>query len=170
MSELRLTATSVIVLGLVDASGEATPYDLKQAVAASVGNFWSVPHSQIYAEPERLADAGYLAERREEGGRRRRSYSITAKGREALSAWRREMPRELGELREPALLKLFFGADPADVAAAQIPVHRERLSRYEERRAADPGSGPRGPWLALEAGIRHEREWIAYWEELAKGG
>ena len=26
-----------------------------------------------------------------------------------------------------------------------------------------------GPFLALEAGLRHEREWIAYWEELAGG-
>ena len=34
--------------------------------------------------------------------------------------------------------------------------------------AGDPGAGPRGPWLALEAGIHHEREWVRFWEELAE--
>ena len=69
---MQLTPTSYIVLGLLEAAdGEATPYDLKQAVAASVGNFWSIPHSQLYAEPERLARAGYLTEERETHGRRR---------------------------------------------------------------------------------------------------
>ena len=166
---LKLTPTSVIVLGLVEASGEATPYDLKQGVAASVGNFWSVPHSQIYAEPERLAAAGYLTERREQGGRRRRVYAITAEGRRALEEWRREPPEELGELRDPGLLKLFFGADPREIAAIQLELHRAKLAEYEELAGSDPGSGPRGPWLALQAGIRHAREWVAFWEELAKG-
>ena len=54
----RLTPTSYIVLGLLEAAGEATPYDLKRAVGTSVGNFWSLQHSQLYAEPARLASAG----------------------------------------------------------------------------------------------------------------
>ena len=47
MAELSLTPTSFIVLGLVERSAGATPYELKQMVAASIGNFWSVPHSQL---------------------------------------------------------------------------------------------------------------------------
>jgi hypothetical protein len=35
--------------------------------------------------------------------------------------------------------------------------------------ATDPGTDPRGPWLALEAGIRHEREWVDYWGAIADG-
>lgn len=169
-TDLKLTPTSIIVLGLVEAAGEATPYDLKQGVAASVGNFWSVPHSQLYAEPDRLAEAGLLSERREEGGRRRRVYRITGQGRAALAAWRGEPPEDLGELREPGLLKLFFGADPVELARAQLELHRAKLAEYEERARFDPGTGPRGPWLALQAGIRHAREWIAFWEELAESG
>ena len=167
---VKLTPTSVIVLGLVEATGEATPYDLKQGVAASVGNFWSVPHSQLYAEPERLARAGYLSERREEAGRRRRLYRITAHGRRVLEEWRREPPEELGELREPGLLKVFFGADAREVARVQLELHRAKLAEYEERARHDPGTGPRGPWITLQAGIRHSKEWVAFWEELAKGG
>ena len=135
-------------------------------VAASVGNFWSVPHSALYAEPERLARAGYLTERRENGGRRRRTYSLTDRGRRALGEWREEPTGDLPELRDPALLKVFFGAAPAAVAAAQLEAHRAKLAGYEALAAAG-GSGPRGPRLTLEAGIRHEREWIDYWGRLA---
>ena len=163
---MDLSPTAVIVLGLLE-FGEATPYDLKTRVAGTVGNFWSVPHSALYAEPERLARQGLVEERREEGGRRRRVFSITEAGRGALDAWRAEPTSEPAELRDPALLKLFFGADPRRMAAAQLPAQRERLARYEEIRALDDGSGPRGPFIALDAGIRHVREWIAYWESLA---
>ena len=45
--------------------------------------------------------------------------------------------------------------------------HQEKLRGYEERLARDSGAPPRGPWLALEAGIGHEREWVRFWGELA---
>jgi PadR family transcriptional regulator, regulatory protein AphA len=165
---MQLTPTSYIVLGLVERVGEATPYDLKQLVAASVGNFWSVPHSQLYAEPERLAAAGYLTERREQTGRRRRLYSLTARGRQALERWRAEPTEEMPELRDPGLLKLFFGADRRTLAAVRRDAHRAKLAGYEERRRLDSGDGPRGPWLALDAGIEHEREWVRFWTRLAE--
>ena len=168
MQEPRLTPTSYIVLGLVELSGEATPYQLKQASAGSVGNFWSTPHAQFYTEPERLARAGLLSEEREEGGRRRRLYRLTPKGRAALEAWRSEPTAERAELRDPGLLKLFFGADPRPLARAQLEAHREKLAEYEWIREQD-GKGPEGPAATLEAGIAHEREWVRYWRRLAGG-
>ena len=51
--------------------GPCTPYDLKARVAGSVGNFWSVPHSQLYAEPDRLVTRGLVDMTQEESGRRR---------------------------------------------------------------------------------------------------
>ena len=164
---MQLTATSFIVLGLIERAGEATPYDLKQRVADTVGNFWSVPHSQLYAEPERLSNAGYLVERRERGGRRRRLYSLTDRGSEALEAWRAEPTAELPELRDPGLLKLFFGADARALAAVRRDAHQAKLAGYEAQRALDTGEEPRGPWRSLEAGIAHEREWVRFWSEIA---
>ena len=168
MQELRLTPTSYIVLGLLELAGESTPYGLKQLVSTSVGNFWTLHHAQLYTEPERLASAGYVSEKREEGGRRRKLYELTAKGRRALDDWRAESTSSLGELREPSLLKLFFGADPARLAAAQIPAHRAKLAEYEAIRDGMPGEVPDGPRLALEAGINHERSSIAFWERFAE--
>jgi PadR family transcriptional regulator AphA len=164
MQELRLTPISFIVLGFVDWAGEATPYRLKQAVAESVGNFWTLQHAQLYSEPERLAKAGYLTERRERGGRRRKLYTITPKGRRALDDWRAEPTDAILELRAPALLKLFFGADPKVLAPIQVEAHRRKLAEYEQIRDTMPDSIPRGPRLALDAGIDAERHQIAWWE------
>jgi PadR family transcriptional regulator AphA len=164
MQQLRLTPISFIVLGLVRWAGEATPYRLKQLVAASVGNFWTLQHAQLYSEPERLAQAGYLTEQRERGGRRRRQYAITDKGREALDEWRAEPTGAIPELRAPALLKLFFGADPAELAPMQIEAHRSKLAEYEQIRLTMPESVPEGPRLALEAGIASARQQIDWWE------
>src|SRR3954453_5119765 len=167
MQEIRLTPTSYIVLGLLELAGESTPYALKQLVAGSVGYFWTLQHAQLYTEPERLAAAGYVTEKREETGRRRRLYSITANGRRELENWRTEPTPALAELREPALLKLFFGADPGALAAVQIPANEERLPADDRIPAEVGGDGPAGPRQALEMGIRFERAAIAFWEELA---
>ena len=167
MQETRLSPISFIVLGFLSWAGESTPYRLKQLVAQSVGNFWTLQHAQLYTEPERLAKAGYLTEQRERGGRRRKLYAITAKGTRALDEWRNETTSALAELREPALLKLFFGADRAAIATAQLPAHRAKLAEYERIRDSMAEAVPEGPRLALAAGIRNERNFIEFWEELA---
>ena len=164
---IRLTPASYIVLGLLDAAGEGTPYDLKRMVAASIGNFWSLQHAQLYTEPERLAAAGLLTEKRDEGGRRRKRYALTKAGRAALKAWLASPTGEMTELRDPGLLQLFFGADPARLAAAQLETHRSKLEEYEQIHANFP-EDPAGVRLALEAGIAHEREWLRFWERLAQ--
>ena len=87
LSSPTLTPTSAMVLGFLRAAGPSTPYDLKQMHALSVGHFWSIPHSQLYAEPERLAKTGLVSEEREDGGRRRRRFTITPAGEAALDAW-----------------------------------------------------------------------------------
>ena len=164
---VRLTPTSYVVLGLLERRGPSTPYHLKRAVAVSLGNFWSFPHTQLYTEPERLAEAGLVKERREESGRRRKEYSLTAAGRRELDAWRRESTAELPELRDVALLKVFLGADPLPLARMQVDAHRAKLAEYEELKKRDRGEEPRGVWHALDAGIGHEREWIRFWRRLA---
>ena len=168
-SEHRLSATSYIVLALIDTAGEATPYELKQTVATTIGDFWSVPHAQVYAEPERLAKAGYLGERREPGGRRRRYYKLTATGSKALREWLAEPTAEIVKLRDPATLKLFFGGDPMRLAEAQLPVHREKLAEFERLADQIEGQVPAGTMLSLRAGIGHEREWVRFWEAVEKG-
>jgi PadR family transcriptional regulator, regulatory protein AphA len=165
--EIELTPTSHIVLGLLSMFGEATPYELKQMVSASVGQFWTLAHSQLYDEPARLARAGYVTEKQEATGRRRKLYRITERGQAALDAWLSVLTPEPYLLRDPALLKLFFGADARELANAQLQTHRQKLAEYEALQKADTGDGRRGPWLALALGTRHERETVSFWEEQA---
>jgi len=169
MSDVRLTPTSYVVLGLIEWLQPATPYDLKQAAAATVSRLWSLPHTQLYSECARLAESGHLSERREESGRRRRIYRLTAAGRKALDAWRSQPTSETYEIRDAGLLKLLFGADPRTLAERQLEAHQERLEELERQHSAADGV-PAGARLAMEAGIGHEREYLRFWERVRDGG
>jgi PadR family transcriptional regulator, regulatory protein AphA len=166
-TDTRLTEASYIVLGLLDQAEPATPYDLKQLAQLSTNNFWSVPHTQLYTECARLAGEGLLDERQEQGGRRRRTYRLTRSGRKALEAWRDEPIEDLYELRDASTLKLFFGGDPAKLASTQLAAHKRRLELCEQLFASLPEE-QRGPRTAIECGIGHEREFIRFWERLAR--
>ncbi len=160
----RLSDTSYAVLGLLEMFEPATPYQLKRIAQVSIFHFWSIPHTQLYTECARLAEAGLLDERREESGRRRRIYRLSPAGRKALRAWRADPETELYELRDPGLLKLFCGADPAALAEGQLARHERRLHSYEELLAQT--ELPAGARLALESGVGHEREYVRFWSRV----
>jgi PadR family transcriptional regulator AphA len=167
MAKKPLSATSYVVLGLIEQLQPATPYDLKQAAAISVANFWSLPHTQLYLECSRLAEAGHLSERRETSGRRKRVYRLTRKGTDALDRWRSEATAELYELRDAGILKLYFGGDPAQLAKRQVEAHERKLKEYKEQLAdCRQADAPSQITLAIEAGIGHEREYVRFWSKL----
>jgi PadR family transcriptional regulator AphA len=166
----RLTEASYIVLGMLERVQPATPYDLKQVAQLSTTHFWTIPHSQLYAECGRLAKEGLLHEEREQTGRRRRIYTVTQAGLEALNAWRAEPGKAHSEMRDLGMLKLFLGADPTMLAKTYLPEHEAILHRYEELRNASGGiKAPRGPWLSLDAGIGHLRENVRFWKGVLEG-
>lgn len=173
MSNPSLTPVSYLVLGLV-AGGNATPYELKQKVAASVGHFWAFPHSQLYAEPARLRELGLLSENREPEGRRRRTYTITEAGRQALGEWLRSPTSEPPQVRDTGLLKLFFGAalDEGEVVAlarGQEESHRRRLAVYEALEQTIPGDRAQSvfPRATLRMGLLIERAFVDFWSDIA---
>jgi len=165
---VRLTPTSYLVLTLIETMEPATPYDLKGAAAAGIGNLWALPHTQLYSECGRLAEAGLLSEEREPDGRRRRLFRMAPAGTEALEEWRGDATASEWELRDAGLLKLFAGGDPIALAEVQIAAHTERLQGWQEMREKFKG-GPAGPMLALEAGLGHEREYLRFWTAIRDG-
>ena len=178
MSNGQLSSTSYLVLGLLAREGPSTPYDLKRHVAATIGNFWSFPHALLYKEPPRLVELGLLTEEREESGRRRRLFTITSAGTDALQAWLERPSWEATELRDPGLLQLFFADQGSsetqgDIAREQLPIHRAKLARYEteerlQRGSVGTGSGHltlehwRGQTLRM--GVLYERAAVDFWE------
>jgi DNA-binding PadR family transcriptional regulator len=178
MSTGQLSSTSYLVLGLLAREGPSTPYDLKRHVAATIGHFWSFPHALLYKEPPRLVGLGLLTEEREEGGRRRRLFSITDAGSEALWAWLERPSWEATELRDPGLLQLFFADQGSsetqgDIAREQLPIHRAKLAGYEREerlergsKGADPGHLTLEHWRGqtLRMGVLYERAAVDFWE------
>ena len=168
---MTLTPTSYVVLGCLALGGPATAYRIEQAVAPSIGRFWSFPHSQLYSEPARLVQLGLLAQTQEDGGRRRRTYAITDAGRAALAAWVATPTDELPEVRDVAMLKLSFGAvvdadDRQRLAAAQVAAHRDRLAEYAgvaEQQVPPPAA------LPLEFGMAFHASAAQFWASLAEG-
>ena len=181
MSITRLTPTSYLVLGLLAREGPSTPYDLERHVRATLGNFWSFPHTLLYSEPTRLAGLGLVIEERETAGRRRRVFAITPAGEDALRGWLDTPADEPTELRDPGLLQLFFGdlasaASRVRLAEQQLAVHRAKLAAYREDLRIErqvPGSG-RGQrtvehWRGetLPMGIRYESAAVDFWADVA---
>ena len=172
-SDLRLGPVSYLVLGITALRGPTTPYELKRFVQLSIGHFWPFAHTQLYAEPARLAEAGLLEETREEGGRRRRHYSLTEGGRRRLEAWLAEPDTTPTEFRDFGLLKLFFCelAVPEDIevlAHEQAAAHRRKLAEYDailERFGDRPELAKR--LVSLELGIRLSRAAAEFWDEVA---
>jgi DNA-binding PadR family transcriptional regulator len=163
VADRDLTPTSYIVLGLLE-KAPGTPYDLKARVAFGVGNFWTLQHAQLYSETARLAEEGLLDEERESTGRRRKTYSITESGRKALRDWLEIPVTDLGELRDYAMLKVFFGAESTMIAAGQAAAHKAKLDELETLKENFAGIEiPEGVRIALEAGLVHERGFAEFW-------
>jgi PadR family transcriptional regulator AphA len=177
----QLTPTSYLVLGLLAREGRSTPYDLKRHVAATVGHFWSFPHALLYKEPPRLVELGLLTEEREQDGRRRRLFTITDAGRGALREWLGHPARQPTELRDLALLQLFFAdlgptAARLTIAVEQLALHRAQLAEYEAGQRLENGlNGPgtvsrsvehwRG--VTLPMGLLYERAAVEFWAGVA---
>ena len=92
-------------------------YDIKKAIDASIGHFWSESYGQIYPILKRLAAARLVEahETRSGGARPSQAYRLTEQGRVALGRWL-DQPPEPAPPRNELLLKLFFGrANPPDV-------------------------------------------------------
>ncbi len=165
---IKLTSTSYALLTLLKEFGPSTSYEIKRALESSIQNFWPVPHTTAYEEPARLAAAGYLSAEQEEGGRRRRVYSLTEKGREALADWANE-PAAPPQLRDELMLKVFAGADPAPLLAPRIAHHRAKL---EELRGylelVRENEGYEGSERTLVAGVAYEEKMLEMLEVFAQ--
>ena len=176
-----LTPTSYLVLGLLAREGPSTPYELKRHVAATIGHFWSFPHALLYKEPARLVGLGLLTEEREQVGRRRRLFTITTAGREALRTWLSRPARHPTELRDLALLQLSFAdlesaSATLAIAEEQLAWHQRQLAGYEaDQRIADRLDNGDGVsrtvrhWrdVTLRMGLLYERAAVEFWGEVA---
>jgi DNA-binding PadR family transcriptional regulator len=166
---IQLSPNSYALLALLDHLGEATSYDIKQALEMSIENFWPVPHTTAYEEPARLAAGGYLSVRQEAGGRRRKLYLLTDAGRAALAAWTAEPSAAPPQLRDEAMLKVFAGAEPEPLRSARVAWHQAKLEELEGYLAlVSESGGSTGGERALIAGVSYHRKMLEMIGDLGK--
>lgn len=162
---MGLGKTSYVVLGAIRL-GARTGYDIKALCDGATRFFWATSYGQIYPELRRLEDAGLIAgEASADGGRKRREFSLTAAGDEALRAWLTGGGDLHVELRHEGVLRLFFSdaldRDEQVALLGTIRAEHERLRGELERirpkaEARVEESGDSAPLLTLETGLAYQ--------------
>jgi PadR family transcriptional regulator, regulatory protein AphA len=97
-----------VVLGMIGL-GARSGYEIKQMVELSIRFFWTISQAQIYPSLETLERAGLITGRAEPRGKRpRRVYDMTEQGQAELRRWLSQDEPTPFELRDIAMVKLFF--------------------------------------------------------------
>jgi len=157
--------------------GPHTGYELKKVFDISVAHFWNAELSQIYPTLKALEGEGLVDMNVDVQADRpnRKVYSITDDGRRELMEWL-ATPAEADQIREPLLIKLFFGsslsrrellavlrqrADELRQAAAQYERGCEAVKNLAEVIGLEREALF---WeLTLDSGVHHNRaavDWI----------
>jgi PadR family transcriptional regulator, regulatory protein AphA len=154
-----VSGTGYVILGMLGL-GARTGYDVKNIVDRSARFFWAASYGQIYPELRKLERAGLVeGESAPSGGRKRKEFQLTAKGREELLRWLAQ-PAAMAELRDENLLKLFFSdALPREQALEHLRVrrqgHEQFLAFLREVDARPGGKDPDFIDLVLRYGIAY---------------
>jgi DNA-binding PadR family transcriptional regulator len=152
--------------------GSRTGYDIKQKIEISTRFFWGASYGQIYPELKRLERAGLVAaEPDPRGGVKRTAFRLTEAGERALHDWLADPGAQLFEMRDEALLKLFFGDLLTDEELlVNVRARREwcdqvlSLFREIDEMAVRGWGERRSPTEALYYGIEL-LEWMRGWYE-----
>ena len=157
--------------------GPHTGYELKKVFDISVAHFWNAELSQIYPTLKALEGEGLVDMNVDVQADRpnRKVYSITDDGRRELMEWL-ATPAEADQIREPLLIKLFFGSSLSRrellaVLRQRADELRQAAAQYERGcEAVKNLAGVIGLerealfWeLTLDSGVNHNRaavDWI----------
>jgi PadR family transcriptional regulator, regulatory protein AphA len=161
VSSATLTPSDYVVLGMVGL-GARSGYEIRQTVELSIRFFWTISPAQVYPSLARLEAAGLLVGRDEpQGNRPRRLYERTQAGSDALRDWLRRREPMPFELRDIAMVKLFFAdsLDSPDANRLLQEVRQRSEDRVATLQAIRPQSAARAderdvyPLLTLELGV-----------------
>jgi DNA-binding PadR family transcriptional regulator len=149
----RPTPLSYVILAAIGEHGATTPELLD--MAGRGGMFWTSSPSQVYAEPKRLLELGWVvAEKQPAKTRHRTLYRLTSEGKEALRAWLRS-PAGFPKLQHGPAIRLFAGdmIDDDDILAS-LQQLRADIARMEADVARSieraPGVPHRTRYLLLQ--------------------
>jgi len=149
-------------------------YDLALAADKSIAHFWPISKTQIYQELARLEDLGLVDGTRVSQDKLpdKRVFNLTQAGEEALDDWMEHTAPDPGTMRNPFLLRFFFGHRMSNERMRQllseerrkIEVKRDHLARVVEL-LADYPDAVFGRMAALY-GVRHAEAHIKWVDEI----
>ncbi|MGO9298054.1 MAG: PadR family transcriptional regulator, partial [Streptosporangiaceae bacterium] len=160
-----------VVLGLVSIR-PMTGYELTAYAKRSIGNFFPLTRSHIYAELDRLGRLGLLdaTEIEQENAPTKRVHEITPAGREELRRWLENPEIREDRARSQFLVRIFFGdrLSPGQLAAlledfeSRTVIRRDLLAAISDKLAERPASVFRRSTAMF--GVRREQamlDWVA---------
>jgi DNA-binding PadR family transcriptional regulator len=174
MVGVRTSVLSRALLGLL-AAEPMSGYGLARLFERTLARAWPARHPQIYPALAELEEAGLLRVA-ETGPRRRKTYAVTEDGVAEAQRWLRETAPDR-TVRNETILRLFMlwlleSSEAIAFFDDEIESHRQRLVGFEqtladdERQRREHGTAQGGiafcAALALEWGIRYEREYIQW--------
>ncbi len=170
------------LLGLIHHQ-PATGYDLKTTFKNSIHFFWNAALPHIYRTLKQMEGQGWIAStvEHQEGKPSRKVYRATKAGEKELLRWLAEPP-ETPELRNPMLVKVFFGNRmPPDQFKEHLMKWREYhaglLQKFEKEvqpvieqyaTKSDSSEGPYYWALTLDFGKRHARMVVDWCDQVLK--
>jgi DNA-binding PadR family transcriptional regulator len=171
------SSTRYAVLGLLTIK-PMSAYELVRFSKDSIGFFWNESYGNIHRMLKKLADEGMiylLADTK--SGRRKKTYTITEKGRQQLKIWLCKPPDE-DILRDELLLKIFM-AEEEDLPEIRSFIQREQaeleqvlIALYEVQQgveALDQDPTRKVFWLlTLDYGKRYARTRQLWCQEAIK--
>jgi DNA-binding PadR family transcriptional regulator len=178
MAAATLTPSDYVVLGMVGL-GARSGYDIKQTVELSIRFFWTISPAQVYPSLAKLERAGLLSARSEpRGNRPRRLYERTEAGTRALRDWLTQADPMPFELRDVAMLKLFFAdaMNPADARQLLAQVSSRSEQRATTLQAIRPVAeeaareGNIYPLVTLEMGIAYHEAMVDVCRRFERAG
>ncbi len=153
---MKFNSVTPVILGFLSFES-MSGYEIKQRVDRSTRFFWAASYGQIYPELRRLAQASLVeGESSPRGGRQRNVYTLTEAGRTALAEWL-SGPSLQQEVRDEALLKLFFAEalEPEATLALVRAIGERHRDRREQLLSIEPiaAAGSTTRHLVLKAGL-----------------
>lgn len=157
----ELPVTSYALLGLLTFGDALTGYELKQRADATLRFYWVSPAmSQVYSELARLTEHGLVTAI---GDGRATAYTISDRGREALTTWMRDSAPGFPVLKHPVALRLLLGSVvDRETTLGMLREHVRALAKEREallevreslRGHDEPGSVFRHPSLVADWGL-----------------
>ncbi|WP_338092709.1 PadR family transcriptional regulator [Lactococcus taiwanensis] len=129
-----------IILGLLSKNGRMSGKEMIEEFKNEISEFWTISHSQLYPELQRMTDEGSIKRLLNENNTDSKVilYEITDSGHSVLSNWLEETLTEKNDKLTP--LKLYFISKASSPLLKSIleqeeQLHKNKLEHLKERKS-----------------------------------